>query len=66
MVEFKGRLPQYKTNVLFDPQTSGGLLIALDPATSQKLVEQLHKLGITSAAIIGKVIKQPEHKIIVK
>ena len=25
-VEFKGRIPQYKRNLLFDPQTSGGLI----------------------------------------
>lgn len=66
IVEFKNRIPGYKRNILFDPQTSGGLLIALPPEAAQNLVAQLYKLSHTGAAIIGKVVKQPEHKIIIK
>jgi selenide,water dikinase len=65
MVEFRGSLPQHQRDILFDPQTSGGLLIALPAEPSQKLVARLRKLGNASAAVIGRVIKQPEHKIIV-
>jgi selenide,water dikinase len=64
-VEVMGKIPEYGLDILFDPQTSGGLLIALAPDASQKMVEQLHKLGI-NAAIIGKVTAQPEHKLIVR
>lgn len=65
-VEFTGRIPEYKRNILFDPQTSGGLLIALPPKASENLVERLHKAGNSSAAIIGKVIKSAGHRVIVK
>ena len=64
-VEFKGRIPQYKRNLLFDPQTSGGLLIVLTSSKAELMVEKLHKSKI-NAAIIGKVIKEAEHKIVVK
>jgi selenide,water dikinase len=64
-VEFRGRIPQYKRNLLFDPQTSGGLLIALSPAKTELMVEKLKKLKI-HAVIIGKIIKDTGHKIIVK
>ena len=64
-VEFKGRIPEYKRNLLFDPQTSGGLLIALTPAAAELMIEKLHKKKI-DAVIIGKIIKNADHKIIVK
>jgi selenide,water dikinase len=64
-VDFKGRIPEYKRNMLFDPQTSGGLLIALPPAKAAILVEKMEKKKI-SAAIIGKVIKDTDHRIVVK
>jgi selenide,water dikinase len=66
LVEFSNQLPEYKSNILFDPQTSGGLLIALPPEAARKLVEQLNKQGAASAAVIGRVIHHPERKIIVK
>ena len=66
MVEFKGRIPDYKRNILFDPQTSGGLLIALSPEASEKMVKRLRKTGVTGATIVGKVIHHPERKIIVR
>ena len=64
-VEFKGRIPEYKRNLLFDPQTSGGLLIALPPEKSAMMVEKLRKKQII-ASIIGKVVKQAEHKITIR
>ena len=39
--------------ILFDPQTSGGLLAALPAADAQMIVEQLHGDGVP-AAIVGR------------
>ena len=39
--------------VAFDPQTSGGLLIALAEKHASKLLEELHANGIQSAARVG-------------
>jgi len=39
--------------VAFDPQTSGGLLIALAEKHAPKLLEELHANGINSAARVG-------------
>ena len=49
---------------LYDPQTSGGFLIAVDDAKAEKFVKQLQDNGIRSAAIIGKVIAKSEGKIV--
>jgi selenide,water dikinase len=45
--------------VLYDPQTSGGLLIALPASQAKALVEALHARGVTAAAIIGEVEEGP-------
>ncbi len=64
-VEYRRSLPDYERNILFDPQTSGGLLIVLPSARAQELVARLHESGTSEAAVIGTVIWNPEHKIIV-
>jgi selenide,water dikinase len=51
-VSFAASLKPYEQNLLYDPQTSGGLLIALRPEDAQALCDQL--VG-ESAAIIGEV-----------
>ena len=41
--------------VMFDPQTSGGLLMALPASQASALVDTLHTRGVGSAVIIGEV-----------
>ena len=43
-----------KSALLFDPQTSGGLLAAVDPAMASGLVSELQEKGF-DAAVIGAV-----------
>lgn len=40
----------------FDPQTSGGLLIAVDPAHAARLVAELRARGAPAAAVVGRVV----------
>jgi selenide,water dikinase len=42
-------------DILFDPQTSGGLLIGCAEKDAQALVRRLHDQGIIAAAVIGFV-----------
>jgi selenide,water dikinase len=42
-------------DMCFDAQTSGGLLIAVDPEEAAPLLDALHNAGIVDACIIGKV-----------
>lgn len=43
--------------VLFDAQTSGGLLIAVDPALTGPLLEGLARRGVRGAARIGRLVE---------
>lgn len=46
--------------ILFDAQTSGGLLISVPALQSQSLLEMLHREGVKEAAIIGEIVAQPK------
>jgi selenide,water dikinase len=48
-------LRREQQEVLFDPQTSGGLLVALPEAQSAALVRDLHAAGVAAAAVVGHV-----------
>jgi selenide,water dikinase len=52
--------------VLYDPQTSGGLLICVAEEKTGAMLAKLHELGVTDAAEIGRVIEaSPSSQIIV-
>jgi selenide,water dikinase len=53
-------IPEDLVEVAFDPQTSGGLLIALPAGEAPALVEELQANGIRAAAIIGHAAVQQE------
>lgn len=61
----QGDLTEADWAVLFDPQTSGGLLISVAPAKSDALVSILRDQGI-NAAIIGEVLPEPKARIILR
>jgi len=46
--------------LLFDPQTSGGLLAAIPAANAGVCLAELHELGYPASVIIGKVIDDME------
>jgi len=50
-------------DILFDPQTSGGLLIAVPRDEAEAYVERLQGKGIESAAVIGEFVEEPAGKI---
>lgn len=58
----EGELPLPVRDALFDPQTSGGLLIAVDPADADALERDL-RASVPSAQRIGTVIAKSEKSI---
>lgn len=65
-VDFGPDVPPRVQDLLFDPQTSGGLLIAVAAKAAARLVDALHTQGIDSAAIVGEVVATPRDRIVVE
>lgn len=65
MVDFSASVNRFVQDVLFDPQTSGGLLICVDGNRADDLLVALKRQGIDEAEIIGEVIDASEEKIFV-
>ena len=66
MVEIDPQVPEYVQDVLFDAQTSGGLLISLAPRAAQRLRDKLHEVGVPDATIIGEVTSRPTPRVLVE
>lgn len=64
-VDFGADVPQRVQDLLFDPQTSGGLLISVAAGEAERLVAALKAKGIDCAAIVGEVVAGPVDRIIV-
>ena len=61
-VSFADEISFAMQEVLFDPQTSGGLLISVNSKDSKSLVEEMQKADI-DARIVGKVTNLNKYKI---
>jgi selenide,water dikinase len=64
-VHFDPSMAEAFNRVLFDPQTSGGLLIAAKAGRAQSLLRTLHAKGVRNARIIGRVIPRGGKSILV-
>jgi len=56
-VEKKPDISSEQEIILYDAQTSGGLLLSISPEQTEKARELLFQQGFTSSQIIGKIIK---------
>lgn len=65
MVESSPGLDSLMVDLFFDPQTSGGLLIAISEEHAARLLDSLIDKGVTQSRIIGEVISGSEEKIFI-
>jgi selenide,water dikinase len=63
MVTFNPTVPAHLQDLLFDPQTSGGLLIAVSKAKAPRLLSKLHSRALSHSAPIGKVVAEHKSRI---
>jgi selenide,water dikinase len=62
-VEVQSNVHELLSDILYDPQTSGGLLISLPSSEAEKLVDALKKEGHVYSSIVGEVVEEPPGKI---
>jgi selenide,water dikinase len=62
-VDADPKVPDLRIDLLYDPQTSGGLLISLPLGEAGKLVGTLKKEENMDAYIVGEVVEGPQGKI---
>ena len=55
-----------RANLLFDAQTSGGLLIAVAEAEAEALLDALGQNGVEAAALVGEVTRENPGRILVE
>ena len=58
-------LPRWQRDILTDPQTSGGLLVAVAEAAAEDVLAVVHAGGFAEAAIVGRV-RAGEGRVLVK
>jgi len=61
-IHFNDSAKTEKREILFDPQTSGGLLVSLPKDQAKEAIDKLRNTGLTDAKIIGEA-QEPDSKI---
>jgi selenide,water dikinase len=65
-VVIEKRVPSHIQDILFDAQTSGGLLISVASSKADRLLEKLLQAGVKDAALIGEVVGEPKGMVTVR
>ena len=63
-VEIREAVDENLVKLLFDPQTAGGMLIAINENKAEALLAILHK-NYPKAQVIGRVLPASDHSIVV-
>jgi selenide, water dikinase len=66
VVEFEPGMPEVQRTILFDAQTSGGLLMAVEESRVSDLVAGLTERRTPAAAVIGKITDGPVGRVHVR
>lgn len=64
-IQLDERISEDLIRILYDPQTSGGLLISISAEIAEEFIQALKNAGVSTAGIVGRVTKENPGKIIV-
>jgi selenide,water dikinase len=62
-ISFSSDVQATLQDVLFDPQTSGGLLISVHKDQAEGLIQALQEAKIESAALVGEIVDDSQERI---
>ena len=65
LLEIGAKLSREEEELLFDPQTSGGLLLSIPESQAKQFMNELRTAGVNTAVKIGEVIASPNPRITV-
>ncbi len=65
IVEAADDVPEYALDILYDPQTSGGLLFSVPGETLDEVLAELSAAGCAEAAVIGRISDDSRGRILV-
>ena len=63
LIRFDSSVDSVLQDIMFDPQTSGGLLICIAREAAEAFVADLEEEGVSEAAVVGEVVEGPEEAI---
>ena len=64
-MEFQVSLSNAEEEALYDPQTSGGLLLSVPDLQAEDLLKALSEAGMTSAVRLGEISEGPPGILVV-
>jgi len=64
-IEVSSDCPEWLLDILFDPQTAGGLFLSVAPEQAVRLLNKFHRSGLKDAAIVGEVTGEKKGEILV-
>jgi selenide,water dikinase len=65
-LHFAREFPEWRREILVDPQTSGGLLLSVAEDRAEALLAALQNGGVPSARIIGAARPAGEHRMVIR
>jgi selenide,water dikinase len=64
-IDFGGAVSDVRRDLIFDPQTSGGLLVSVAAESADQLLASLKNAGI-DAVFVGSVNKESTSRMVVR